>query len=282
MKRVLITGKNSYIGTSVEKWLLREPEQYQISTVDVRGDDWKVYDFSKSDIVFHVAGIAHVSRNPKMEHQYYEVNRDLTIEVAKKAKESGVKQFIFMSSMIVYGSPENGIVTKQTSPKPLNFYGLSKLEAEKGLMRLETNEFRVSILRPPMIYGPGSKGNYQKLQKLAIFTPFFPDYPNKRSMLYINNFNIFIKKIIDNQEYGIFHPQNNEYLRTSEIVKEISSYNNKKILMVKLFNPLIKVLINIEIINKIFGDFYYEEIIIDKNYVDVKESIINTLTEGES
>jgi UDP-glucose 4-epimerase len=196
MKKILITGANSYIGTSLEKWLERYPDRYSIDTVDMRSDEWKEKDFSKHDVVFHVAGIAHVSSDPKMEDLYYKVNRDLTIETAKKAKIEGVKQFIFMSSIIVYGDSSNinrkKVIDKNTVPLPSNFYGNSKLQAEDGIRPLESDDFKVVILRPPMIYGKGSKGNYPKLAKMAQKLPVFPDIDNKRSMLHVDNLCEFI------------------------------------------------------------------------------------------
>ena len=99
MKRMLITGAGSYVGESVRKYILTsDSEGYQIDSVDTMGDNWKKADYTKYDVVFHVAGIAHVNADPKMEPLYYKVNRDLTIEIAKHAKECGVKQFVFMSS----------------------------------------------------------------------------------------------------------------------------------------------------------------------------------------
>ncbi len=206
MKRVLITGANSYIGTNVERWLLREPDKYHVDTLDLKDPSWKNYDFSPYDVVFHVAGIAHVSRNPKLKDLYYSVNRDLAIETAKKAKDDGVKQFIFMSSIIVYGdsSSSKRVITKDTVPTPSNFYGDSKLQAEQGIRALESESFKVVILRPPMIYGKGCKGNYPKLAKLALKLPFFPDIYNERSMLYIDNLCEFIRLMIYNEESGIF------------------------------------------------------------------------------
>lgn len=100
MKKILITGADSYIGISFQKWIQNYPDKYSTDTVDMRGDLWKRRDFSEYDVVFHVAGIAHVSSDPKMEDLYYKVNRDLTIETAEHAKKAGVKQFIFMSSII--------------------------------------------------------------------------------------------------------------------------------------------------------------------------------------
>lgn len=221
MKHVLITGKNSYIGTSVEKWLMREPDKYQVDTIDMVDGSWKQKDFSQYDVVFHVAGIAHVSSDPKMESLYYKVNRDLAIETAAKAKTDGVAQFIFMSSIIVYGdsSSHKRVIDRTTVPNPSNFYGDSKLQAEEGIRALETDLFKVVILRPPMIYGKGSKGNYPRLASLARKTPIFPDIDNERSMLHIDNLVEYIKLMIDYGESGLFLPQNAEYVKTSEMVR---------------------------------------------------------------
>ena len=133
MKNVLITGKSSYVGTHVKEWLERQPKQYQVDAISVRGEEWKTYAFSKYDVVFHVAGIAHADVGKVSDEQkqmYYKVNTDLTIQVAEKAKKEGVSQFIFMSSMIVYIGCEEKLITKDTTPKPLNFYGDSKWQAD--------------------------------------------------------------------------------------------------------------------------------------------------------
>ena len=258
MKRILITGKNSYIGTSIENWLMREPDKYKVDTVDMKNDEWREKDFSKYDVVFHVAGIAHVSSDPKMEDLYYRVNRDLTIETAKKAKDNGIKQFVFMSSIIVYRN-ENGIINRDTIPKPCNFYGNSKLLAEEGIKSLEDDKFKIVVLRPPMIYGKKSKGNYPRLAKMAQKTPIFPDVDNKRSMLHIDNLCEFIRLMIDNEESGLFFPQNRDYVRTSKMVKLIAEVHGKRIRLVKIFNPVIKLMgLKVGLINKVFGNLAYE------------------------
>ena len=258
MKRILITGKNSYIGTSFENWLAKNPDEYQVDTVGTRNDEWRDFDFSPYDVVFHVAGIAHNSSDPKLKDLYYKVNRDLTIEVAKKAKAEGVKQFIFMSSIIVYGT-KNEVIDENTKPDPDNFYGDSKLQAELGLKSLEADDFKVAIIRPPMIYGKGSKGNYPKLAKLAQKTPVFPNFDNHRSMLHIDNLTEFLKLMIDNKESGLFHPQNKEYVCTSRLVEQIATYHNKKIWTTRIFNPLISVLSKVNTIKKLFGNFIYNQ-----------------------
>ncbi|TCT26457.1 UDP-glucose 4-epimerase [Melghiribacillus thermohalophilus] len=263
MKKILITGVNSYIGNSFEKWLKRFPDKYLVNKISLKNDKWQENSFSMYDVIFHVAGIAHVSSDPKMEDLYFKINRDLTIKVAKKSKADGVKQFIFMSSIIVYGdrSAEKGYINKDTIPNPENFYGKSKLQAEKGLKLLEDDNFKIVILRPPMIYGKNSKGNYSKLSKAVKLLPLFPDVHNKRSMIYIDNLSELIRLVIDNEDKGIFFPQNTEYIKTSNMVKIIAEVNGKKIRFTRLFNYfLIKILKpKLDLINKVFGDLYYDK-----------------------
>lgn len=257
MKKILITGANSYVGTNVEKWLMKEPDKYYVETLDMKDPNWKDFDFSKFDVVFHVAGIAHVSTKKNMKDLYFKINRDLTIETAKIAKESRVKQFIFMSSMIVYNSREKNI-TFDTKAKPDNFYGLSKLHAEQGILPLQSDIFNVCVLRPPMIYGPGSKGNFPKLIKLSKKTPVFPSISNERSMLYIDNLTETLKHIINNDLNGTYYPQNNKYSCTSEIVRFFSTKYNRKIWFTKIFNPLVIVLSKFNsTFNKLFSDSKY-------------------------
>lgn len=262
MKKILITGLNSYVGTSLESWLRNYPDRYNIEMISLRNDQWKEKDFSKYDVLIHVAGIAHVSTDPKMEEMYYKVNRDLTIDVAKKAKKEGVKQFIFTSSIIVYGDSSRGkrVISRSTVPTPSNFYGSSKLLAEEGIRPLENMNFKIVIIRPPMIYGKGSKGNYPKLAKAARKLLIFPDIDNKRSMLHIDNLSEFIRLMIENEESGLFFPQNREYVKTSEMVKLIAEVHGEKIILTKLFNPLVNILgTKLELINKVFGNLIYDQ-----------------------
>ena len=280
MKRILITGTKSYIGNNVKKWLNKYSDNYLVETNSVRNDLWKQINFSSYDVVFHVAGIAHVSTSSDMEDIYYKINRDLTIEIAKKAKNEGVKQFIFMSSIIVYGDSNSGntLIGKRSIPKPGNFYGMSKLQAEEGLKHLENENFKIVILRAPMIYGKGSKGNYPKLSRLVRKLPFFPDFDNLRSILYIDNLCEFVRLMIDNDEAGVFFPQNKNYIKTSEMVKLIAKFHGNDIKLVKWFNSLLKFLSGkIKIINKVFGTLAYEksmsEYKMDYQIIDLRESI---------
>ena len=275
-KRVLITGANSYIGTSFEKYITKWNHEHPnedhliIDTLDMQSPSWKEYEFSKYDSVFHVAGIAHADTGKVSEERkqlYYKVNRDLAEETAKKAKEAGVKQFIYMSSIIVYGESKHGvdfIIDENTEPKPANFYGDSKLQAEHRLKDLSDDNFRVAILRPPMIYGPGCKGNYQLLSKIARYSPVFPKYENKRSMLFIYNLCEFVRLLIFNQDSGTFFPQNSEYVCTYEMVKAIAKAHNRKILITPVFNFLILLIMKLggkagKLCAKAFGSLKYDK-----------------------
>lgn len=242
MKRVLITGAGSYIGTKVQHWLEQSPDMFEVEAIDTIDNHWKQADFSKYDVVYNVAGIAHVKAAKGEGPLYYAINKDMVIEIAKAAKAAGVKQFIHMSSMIVYKEVktlEGKQIHKDTQPAPNGFYGDSKLQGELGIQALADDSFKVCIMRPPMIYGPGCRGNFPRLVWLATKTPIFPAWHNKRSMLYIDNLCEFVKQLIINEVDGIVYPQNAEYADTVEIIRYYAKANGKNVWITKLFNPLI-------------------------------------------
>lgn len=269
MKNILITGKNSYIGTSFEKWLGKWPNLYNVVTVDVTNDKWKNHDFSKYDTIFHVAAIVHV--NKKNTDIYYKVNRDLAFEIAKKSKKSGVKFFIFMSTMGVYGI-NSGEINKDTKVLPKTPYSKSKLEAENLIMKLKNDKFRVAILRPPLVYGYNCKGNYRALSKFSKNALIFPNINNNRSMIYIDNLSNFIKLIIDNNFDGILFPQNTDYVNVTMLVKKISKIHDRKLLLTRILNFL-KLFKFIAIFQKVFNDLYYSrDLYSDINWKNLKEA----------
>ena len=261
MTNVLITGAGSYVGESVRRYILSTSSYFEIDAVDTMNDAWKKADCSKYDVVYHVAGIAHVNADPKMEPLYYKVNRDLTIDVARAAKTAGVKQFIFMSSQIVFHESQSlktEVLTALTKENPNGFYGDSKLQAEKGLHELECETFKVCILRPPMIYGPNSKGNFPRLVKLAQKTPLFPAWHNQRSMLYIDNLAEFVKQAILRGLGGTFYPQNRELADTVEIIRFFAKANGHKIWITRFLNPFVWLgSFVLQPINKMFATYYY-------------------------
>lgn len=259
MKKVLVTGEFGYIGSKFKEWTKKNSDKkIVLEFISVRDDSWKNIDFSIYDSVLHLAGIAHVSRNPKLQSMYYEVNRDLTIELAKKSKQDKVKQFIFMSSIIVYGDQKK--ITNETIPCPIDFYGDSKLQAEKILKKMETKDFNIAVIRPPMVYGEKCKGNFSKLMKISTKISIFPNIVNHRSMIYIDNLCNFLCEIIKNNEKGVFFPQNANYISTINIIKEINRIKNRRIFLLNTFNPLINILFQKNtFFKKIFGDLTYDQ-----------------------
>lgn len=262
MKKVLITGSNSFVGENVRRYLQSKGDCL-VDVVDTVSDDWTKADYSKYDVVYHVAGIAHVNPSPKMKALYYRVNCDLAVEVAKKAREAGVRLFIFMSSMIVFReskSLDDEIITAGVAPHPSDFYGDSKLQAEIGLTKLETDEFRLCILRPPLIYGMNLRGNFPRLMKLAATTPVFPAWHNRRSMCYIDNLAEFVRQVILRELHGVFYPQNRELADTVEIVRFFAHESGHRIWISKVFNPLVLVGARfLRSLNKMFATYYYDE-----------------------
>ncbi|SCW77134.1 UDP-glucose 4-epimerase [Lachnospiraceae bacterium C10] len=271
MKKVLITGANSYIGVSFENYVHEHySSELSIDTVDMIDGSWREKDFSAYDVVYHVSGIAHAdvgNVSDEVKAKYYAINTDLSIETAKKAKADGVKQFVFMSSAIVYGDSapygKQKRITADTEPEPANFYGDSKWQADKGVRELADDRFTVTVLRPPMIYGKGSKGNYPTLAKMAKKLPIFPDVQNERSMLYIENLCEFLCQVMIRGEAGVFWPQNAEYARTSEMVKIIGEVSGHKVRVSKAWNWVVGLASHIPgkisgMANKAFGNMSYD------------------------
>lgn len=272
MKKILITGAKSYIGTSFEEYVQKHySSKLSIDTIDVADKSWRDKDFSSYDCVFHVAGIAHVDEGNICEEdkvKYYAINTDLAIDIVKKAKESGVKQFVFMSSAIIYGDPapygKLKRITANTEPQPTNFYGDSKWRADKGVRSFDSPSFKVTVLRSPMVYGKGAKGNYPVLSRMARKLPIFPEVFNERSMLYIENLCEFLAQVMIRAESGIFWPQNAEYSRTSELVRMIGEVSGHKVKVSKAFNWTIGLAFCIPgkisaLANKAFGNLSYDQ-----------------------
>ncbi|WP_096203108.1 NAD-dependent epimerase/dehydratase family protein [Bacillus sp. FJAT-45350] len=257
MTKVLITGVNSYIGKSFEQWVLQYKDKYIVDKVSLRDELWKSKSFKGYDAIIHLAAIVHVKGDE--EEKYFKVNRDLTLEVAMKAKQEGVKQFIFLSTMGVYGT-ETGYITEDTLPAPKTKYAKSKYEAEKAIKEIEAYDFNVAIIRPPLVYGKGCPGNYARLAKMALKVPFFPDIENERSMIYIDNLSEFIRLLLGNNASGLFFPQNKEFVRITSLVNLIAKYNGKKLKKTIVFNFAIKLAISqSKTFRKVFGSLIYDK-----------------------
>lgn len=297
-KKVLITGAGSYIGETFRTYAAVHYPELEIDAVDMIDGSWSEKDFSVYDVIYHVAGIAHAdvgNVDEATKEKYYVINTDLAVEVCKKAKSEGVKEFVFMSSMIVYGDSaphgEKKIVDEHTVPKAANFYGDSKLQADVAVRDMADDSFKVIVLRPPMIYGKGSKGNYAMLAKFAKILPVFPDVDNDRSMLHIDNLCEFLCQIMLVKEFKensvVLMPQNDEWTRTSEMVKEIAEISGKKIRMIGgIMKPVVSLGGKIPgkingLVNKVFGNSCYAFEMsqyegINYQTTSLKESIVKT------
>lgn len=271
MKQILITGAGSFVGTRVQRYLEAWPEEYTVTTLDMRDGRWKDRSFTGFDVVLHVAGLVHQKKtkdDPAQADLYAQVNTLLAIETARKAKAEGVGQFIFMSTESVYGltAPigKTVIITKDTPLSPKDNYGTSKAQAEAGIQALAGEGFRVVILRPPMIYGRGCKGNYQTMAAMAGKLPVFPKVNNQRSMLYIDNLAECIRLIIRDGAQGLFCPQNREYTNTSEMVRMIARARGRHLVLVPGFAWALKLLRPLTgAVDKAFGSLCYDRSLSD-------------------
>lgn len=288
MKKILITGANSYIGLWVERYLQKWPDDYQVDTVDMIDGSWREKDFRPYDAILHMAGLVHQSQSkndPVQAELYDRVNHRLAVETARKAKEEGVRQFLFMSSASVYGldAPVGQVIriTEDTPLNPKDNYGISKKNAEEGLQKLQNEQFKVAILRPPMVYGKGCKGNYRTMSNLARKLPVFPKVENQRSVLYVENLAEFIRLLIDDEAVGIFCPQNNEFVNTSDMVNLIAHAHGRGVLLLGGFTWALKLLSKVTgMVDKAFGSLYYDVSLSryssDYCVKDLQESILET------
>lgn len=261
--RILVTGKSSFIGNSFAKHVSGFGDGYSVDMLSVRGDSWNKIDLSRYDCIVHAAGIAHVGYKDDMASEYMAVNRDLTIAIAEKARSAGVKQFIFLSSIIIYGAAaaagKTRIIAADTVPSPENAYGLSKLEAEEGLRGLETSDFRIAILRLPMVYGDGSRGNYALVAKYANLLPVFPAIGGRRSAIYVENLAEFIRIAADKCVSGTFYPTDGEELTTPGLLSAIRRSRGKRTVLLPMLDPLVRVIGRTSIARRVFGGIAYSE-----------------------
>lgn len=256
--KVAVTGSSGFIGS----YFVKNNGDFEITEIDLLTTKIESLNFQGFDSVLHLAGIAH--KRIKNEQLYYAINRDLAFQVAQKAKESGVKQFIFMSTAKVYGefSLENQYFNEETECFPKDAYAKSKLEGESLIRSLENEQFKVAVVRSPMVYGPGVKANMYSLMKLVYKLPVLPfgGIQNKRAMVYLGNLNQFLKSIILQKSSGTFIPADDHNLSTIELCTLIADGLNKKPKVVKLPNILLRFieLIKPSFYYKIFGSFALE------------------------
>lgn len=230
----------------------------RVDAISVRDESWRDIDFSKYTAIFHVAAVVHQKEKKNTLEIYRKVNRDLPFEIAKKAKAEGVSQFVFMSSIAIFGKTgaigKAEVIDGETSINPNTLYGKTKAEAEAKIQSLSGNGFNITILRPPMVYGKNAPGNYGKLSKFALKLPVLPNIKNQRSMIFIENLSEFVYQIIDQKIDGIYCPQNLELVDTNQMIRIIREVHGKKTIILPFGLFAVKVVsIFTGKIDKIYG-----------------------------
>lgn len=261
MKKVLVIGANSYIGNSFLKFTdsyFKRSGSIHLEAISASNGAWKTEDYSNYDTVLLLSGIVHRKENTGMEELYDKVNHRMAVKIAELSKKGLVKQFIFLSTAAVYGEDAKRI-TKDTEPNPTTLYGKSKLAAERDIIELQSDKFRVAILRVPMVYGEGCKGNYPRLVKLAKWVPIFPKLHNRRSMLHIDALCRFLYELIELGDGGYYYPQDDKYVDTCEFIVKLRRDIGKKTWLIRIFNPGILFFMKYnKSLHKMFDDCYYD------------------------
>lgn len=280
MKKVMVIGAHSYIGKKFDEYV-KGDKRIEVSMVSASNGQWKEESFQWYSSVILLSGVVHQRETLHKKGLYDKVNYHMAVSIARKAKDSGVKHFVYMSTLAVFG---NQIVEigKETKPNPTSFYGISKYRAEKEILSMETKQFQVAILRPPMVYGKGCPGNYKKLVKVAKYLLFVPALENRRSMIYVDNLNECLKCLILTEGSGIYHPQDKNYVSTRQLILTIRQvYGKKAYDSLWLKHVILFLKKRVGILNKIFGDLYYkkEDLQMGFSYqeVDFQESVRRSL-----
>ena len=269
--KVLIIGKDSYIGNHIDQWL--SCKGIQVEQLNVLTDAWKNYDYSDYDSIVHVAGIVH---RPDCNDWglYKKVNADMPIEIATMAKKQGVKQYVFFSTMGVYGIGKRLKPTVVDSNTPLqaeSMYSKSKLLAEEGLRKLQDKTFEVAFVRPPSVYGKGCRGGYiTGFTAIVRKIPVIPKaYENvKQSFIYIDNLCELVRCIIEKRLHGIFCPQDEKAVNANELMEAITKGIGKKYRDSRLLGMCLRLFSFIPLINKAYGGVEYAQSLSDIDGID--------------
>jgi len=200
MKIIFISGATGFIGqrlvraidSNVRVLSRKKQSDYDTIVSDLQSAVIPDNTLDDIDTVFHLAGFAHDMRDTsKIVDLYYKVNVSATVQLANLAVKSGVKRFVFVSSVKAGGNPPFGTCANEKDQKNTeDVYGKTKREAELKLLEIgKESGMHVSIVRPSLVYGPGVKGNLQ-LMLSGIEKGWFPPLPetgNKRSMIHVDD-----------------------------------------------------------------------------------------------
>ena len=233
LKKIIITGVNGRIARHLTRYLAGWEGLYEVVLLSLRDDLWKDMSFQGYDAVIHLAALVHRKEKPSMEQQFERLNVQLPRQVAQKAKEEGVGLFVYASSLAVYGL-EGSVqlpqtIDENTAENPASLYGKSKWRGEQLVGRLNDEQFRVVVLRVPLVYGAGCKGSYGTLRAVALKLPMVPRMENRRSMIHLDNLSEFIRLLIERPSSGTFFPQNREFVCTSDLIQHVANAHGKRL-----------------------------------------------------
>ena len=242
MKSMVLTGSNGFVGSY---FINNYSQKYAIQKFSFLNDDFTLLNLNDVNVVVHLSALVH-QMGGASDAEYERVNVTQTLDLARKAKESGVGQFVFMSTVKVYGEEMSSIYTERSMCIPQDEYGKSKLKAENELLKLEDESFKISIIRTPIVYGYGVKANIKNLVNLVqriLILPFV-DIKNKRSMVYVGNLCHLIDVVIQSMACGIFLASDDKSLSTTNLIELIAKELHKKVYLVKIpfFESLLKLL----------------------------------------
>lgn len=238
--RVLITGASGFIGSY---FINKYKSSYSFETFSFLKDNFDALNLKDIDCILHLSALVH-QMGGASEEAYEQINLNQTLKLAQKAKEYGVKHFVFMSTVKVYGEENKKAYSEISPTHPKDAYGKSKLQAEIALSQLEEKNFCVAIVRTPIVYGYGVKANIQNLIKLIKKVPILPfgDIHNRRSMIYVGNLCHLLDAILTQKAQGVFLASDDKALSTSELIEYIAKHLHKRLHLVKvpLFSSLLK------------------------------------------
>jgi len=261
MKKIMVTGASGYIG---KNFIKRYSGEYDIQSVSLSlGFPTS---FLGVNTLIHLSALVHQTKEYS-DSRYFEINTQQTELLAKEAKKQGVTHFVFFSTVAVYGvngylNNQIKVIDEESDCHPVSAYAKSKFAAERILLNMGTDDFKVSIVRPPIVYGKGCPGNMKSLKALIRRVPILPfNYQNnKRSMVNIENLLYFTKLIIDEKAAGVFIPQDADTYSIKQIASVLSAGMGKKILLFKFPRVVFNVLVQIkpQVMSSLYGTLVFD------------------------
>lgn len=265
--KVVITGASGFVGKNLSDYLKKD---YLTESLSLRQKSITAEMMYEGNVIIHLAGKAHDTKNVSDSSEYFKVNTELTKELFNVFLKSEIEDFIYFSSVKAVADEVSEVLYENLLGNPKTPYGQSKLQAEEYILAKKIPQGkRVFIIRPCMIHGPGNKGNLNLLYNVVKKRIPYPlaAFQNERSFLGIDNLNFLVKEILQNKEIpsGVYNFADDELLSTNELVEIISSVSNQKKLSLAIpksiinsiarIGDIIKLPINSETIQKLTENY---------------------------